>query len=178
MRVFSRAIIITTNECPQSLMIDQRLMLLQKNSRVIFTLAALLISISGCVDMEFNSVPGLPTTLDETETRSVMRDLSVSISTIEDAGISDMSIDEQRSVIVSELDKIAALIGELESQRLLEGTVQLDGSHQVIGKYLGTLALEVELAKGEVDDKNSDLFIAGQLAGVCRGCHEKLWPDS
>ncbi len=136
------------------------------------------ISVSACVDMELNSVPGLPVTLDESETRAVMRDLSASISTIEDAGISDMSIDEQRSVIVSELDQIAALIDELESQRLIEGTVQLDGSHQVIGKYLGTLALEVELAKGEVDDKNSDLFIAGKLAGVCRGCHEKLWPGS
>lgn len=128
--------------------------------------------------MELNSIPGLSTTLDETETRSVMRDLSVSISKIEDAGISDMNIDEQRAVIVSELDKIGSLIDDIESQRLLEGSVQLDGSHQVIGKYLGTLALEVELAKGEVDDKNSDLFIAGKLAGVCRGCHETLWPDS
>ena len=89
-----------------------------------------------------------------------------------------MSINEQRSVMMSELDQIATLIGELESQRMIEGTVQLDGSHQVIEKYLGTLALEVELSKGQVDDKNSDLFIAGKLAGVCRGCHEELWPGS
>ncbi len=51
-------------------------------------------------------------------------------------------------------------------------------TNKVIEKYLGTLALEVELSKGQVDDKNSDLFIAGKLAGVCRGCHEELWPGS
>lgn len=159
-------------------MIGQRLAFSQKNSRIIFLLLIMSISVSACVEMELNGVPGLPMTLDETETRSVMRDLAASISAIEDAGISDMNIDEQRSVIVSELDQIATLIGELESQRMIEGTVQLDGSHQVIEKYLGTLALEVELSKGQVDDKNSDLFIAGKLAGVCRGCHEELWPGS
>ena len=143
-----------------------------------FSLVAMLISVSACVEMEIGNVSGLPMTLDETETIAVMRDLSVSISAIEDAGISDMNLDEQRSVIVSELDQIATLIGELESQRLIEGTVQLDGSHQVIKKYLGTLALEVELSKGQIDDENSDLFIAGKLAGVCRGCHEELWPAS
>ncbi len=148
---------------------------LQKSSRIIFLLLIMSISVSACVEMELN---GLPMALDDTETRSVMRDLAVSISAIEDAGISDMNIDQQRSVIVSELDQIATLIGELENQRMIEGTVQLDGSHQIIKKYLGTLALEVELSKGQVDDKNSDLFIAGKLAGVCRGCHEELWPGS
>ncbi len=178
MQLSSRAIISETGWCLQSLMISQRSAFLQKNSRIMFSLVAMLISVSACVEMEIGNVSGLPMTLDETETIAVMRDLSVSISAIEDAGISDMNLDEQRSVIVSELDQIATLIGELESQRLIEGTVQLDGSHQVIKKYLGTLALEVELSKGQIDDENSDLFIAGKLAGVCRGCHEELWPES
>lgn len=136
------------------------------------------ISVSACMEMELNSVAGLPEMHDETETRSVMRDLAASISTIEDAGISDMTVDEQKTVIASELTQIATLIDELESQHLLEDAGPLDGNHEVIGKYLGTLATEVEISKGQVDEKNSDLFIAGKLAGVCRGCHEELWPES
>lgn len=159
---------------------DQRLTCSRKISRVKFSsvIMVMLVVVSACVETELNSVPGLSMTMDESERRAVMRDLSVSISTIEDAGISGKNSDEQRSVIVSELNRIAALISQLESESLLEGTVRLDDNHEFIGQYLGTLASEVELAKGQAGDENSDLFIAGQLAGVCRGCHEKLWPGS
>ena len=69
-------------------MIGQRPAFSQKNSRESFLLLLIMsISVSACVEMELNGVPGLPMTLDETETSAVMRDLSVSISAIEDAGI-------------------------------------------------------------------------------------------
>lgn len=112
---------------------------------------------------------------EETETQSIMRDLAVSISSIEDASVANISVVEQRHVVLNELGNIRQLAERLKRGNVINQSMSTPRAHTVINGYLDNLSTEVSRAIIDVSQPSPDFYIAGRLAGACLACHEDLW---
>ncbi len=110
---------------------------------------------------------------EDSETRSIMLTLAISIDRIENAIARDLTEEERQR----EIDKQLQIIEELGELLALESKDALDGgvgnrSHRILVNNIDQFLQRVELARAEVAREAPKYYLAGKIVGHCQVCHE------
>lgn len=146
--------------------------------RMWFTSALLLLSV---VQVACNSNEMLGSAPDfssleekESETQSIMQVLAISISRIEDATVRDLTIEERRLAVDTQLEVIEEL-SELLATQSTNNFVDKNHSvsHDIINNNIGAFLTQVRQARSQLRKNPPNYFVAGKVAGHCQMCHQQ-----
>jgi hypothetical protein len=112
---------------------------------------------------------------EETSLTEYMRDMSVSVGRIEDSSVADLTVDERRQVILTELAKIMDLIELITAEFNESASDALALNHRQVFDYLRDLEADVDQASQQVAENGPNYYLAGKIAGSCNACHQRLW---
>lgn len=123
--------------------------------------------------MAMSTSPLYWSTPSDSETRSVMLTLAISIGRIENASARDLSDADRRLEIDSQLQVIEELGGLIasESKEALD-MGDPDRRHQVVVDNIDLFLQRVKRARQEIAKEPANYYLSGKIVGHCQVCHE------
>lgn len=130
-------------------------------------LSAVLLGLSGCSKVTWNSYPPNLVYLDQSQVESSMRRLLLDVWTINDTfDTSETLSGYNREKIISTLRDMEAVADDLGAGAEMT-------NHLVIDNNIDDFKFAVQAARKAVETEPPNYYLAGQLSGQCLACHAK-----